>query len=79
MLAAGVFALLSTYFRNRRHPQLLLSPRQRALRWTIYGAWIAASIATPLLGHDGPQLLLTEAIALVVIACVSVGLIDFLD
>ncbi len=75
MLAAGVFALLSTYFRNRRHPQLLLSPRQRALRWAISGAWVA----TPLLGHDGPQLLLTEAIALVVIACVSVGLVDFLD
>jgi len=79
VLAAGAFALLSAYFRSRRYPQLTLSPRQRALRWTISGTWVVAAIATPTLGHDGPQRLLTGAIAVVVVACVSVGLVDFLD
>ncbi len=78
VLAAGVFAVRSIVVQARRHPGALTG-RERAVRWAIVAAWIAASVITPVFGHAGPQPVLTAVIAAVVLACVAVGLVDFLD
>jgi len=78
VLAAGGFAVLSISLQARRHPGAP-SGRQRTVRWVIVTAWVAAAVATPVFAQPGPQPLVTAVIASVVVACLAVGLVDFLD
>ncbi len=78
VLAAGVFAVLSILLQARRYPGAL-SGRERTVRWVIVTAWVAAAVITPVFAHPGPQPVLTAVIAAVVVACLAVGLVDFLD
>lgn len=78
VFAAGVFAVLSVSFQIRRHPAAL-SGRDRVIRIIVLTAWVAAMVVTPVFGHDGSQPVLTAVIAAAVVACLAVGLVDFLD
>lgn len=78
VFAAGLFAVLSVLFQIRRHPAAL-SGRERAVRTVVLGAWVVAMVITPVFGHDGSQPVLTAVIAAVIVACLAVGLVDFLD